>query len=201
MRNATWASSAVVGSSAIRQVRVAGQRKCDQHPLPLAARQLVRVLAQPPFRIGDAGLLEKLDAHGPAPLSVSSRGAVSAARPPCRRRGRAGSARTWAPERSSPCAERAGGAILPPARATRRDRPPGSRPKACNPSGTIPIMENASSDLPDPDSPTTPIRCPGRTVRMTSRRIGPAGASMDSPSTSYTGAGVMPAAPAQVSDR
>ena len=43
----TITSSAVVGSSAIEQPRVARQRHRDQHPLALPAGQLVRVVAEP----------------------------------------------------------------------------------------------------------------------------------------------------------
>ena len=39
-----------------QQPRLAGQRHRDQRPLPHAAGELVRVLLQPPVRVGDADL-------------------------------------------------------------------------------------------------------------------------------------------------
>ncbi len=50
----TVTSSAVVGSSAISSLGLAGERHRDHHPLPHAARELVRILPEPPRRLGDA---------------------------------------------------------------------------------------------------------------------------------------------------
>jgi ABC-type dipeptide/oligopeptide/nickel transport system ATPase subunit len=44
-----------------QQLRVVGERHRDHHPLPHAARELVRVLPHPPLRIGDPDQLEQLD--------------------------------------------------------------------------------------------------------------------------------------------
>ena len=49
-------SSAVVGSSAIRMLRIAGQRDRDHHALAHAARELVRIAREALLRIGDAEL-------------------------------------------------------------------------------------------------------------------------------------------------
>ena len=57
----TVTSRAVVGSSAIEQPRVAGQRLGDHRPLPLAAGQLVRVGVDAPLRVRDLDQLEQLD--------------------------------------------------------------------------------------------------------------------------------------------
>ena len=54
-------SSAVVGSSAIEQLRLAGDRHRDHHALAHAARQLVRILAGAPRRGRDADGLEQVE--------------------------------------------------------------------------------------------------------------------------------------------
>jgi hypothetical protein len=63
-------SSAVVGSSAISSLRLAGQRHGDHHALAHAARQLVRKGRQPPGGVGDAHLVQQFDA------ARAARGAV-----------------------------------------------------------------------------------------------------------------------------
>ncbi len=57
----TVTSSAVVGSSAMSSVGSQRQRLGDHRPLPLAARQLVRVGVDAPLRVGDLDELEQLD--------------------------------------------------------------------------------------------------------------------------------------------
>jgi hypothetical protein len=73
-------SSAVVGSSAIKQVGVADQCRGDHHPLQHAARILVGIVAEPLARPGDLDLLEQR--HGPrlgfAPSETPGRTARSA---------------------------------------------------------------------------------------------------------------------------
>ena len=41
-----------------QQVRFVGERHGDHHPLPLPAGELVRIAAEPAFRIGNADLIE-----------------------------------------------------------------------------------------------------------------------------------------------
>ena len=60
----TVTSSAVVGSSAIKQVRLVRQRHGDHHALALAAGELMRIAAQPPRRIGNADLVEQFEDAG-----------------------------------------------------------------------------------------------------------------------------------------
>jgi len=55
-------SSAVVGSSAMdEQLRVAGERHRDHHPLAHAARELVGIVVRPLRRVGDMDELQHLD--------------------------------------------------------------------------------------------------------------------------------------------
>ena len=60
-------SSAVVGSSAISSLRVAGDRHGDHHALVHAAGELVRKGAEPALRRRDADLLQQLDRAPRAP--------------------------------------------------------------------------------------------------------------------------------------
>ncbi|MHC2236739.1 hypothetical protein ACVI8L_005078 [Bradyrhizobium diazoefficiens] len=57
-------SSAVVGSSAIRKSRLAGQRHRDHHALAHAAGEAVRMLVEARFRGGDADAIEQPDGLG-----------------------------------------------------------------------------------------------------------------------------------------
>ena len=58
-------SSAVVGSSAIKQLGLAGERHRDHDALLLAARELVRIRRQSPLRLGHADFGEqRLGARG-----------------------------------------------------------------------------------------------------------------------------------------
>ena len=43
------------------QVGLVGERHGDHHPLPLAARELVRIAVEPPFGIVDADLVEQIE--------------------------------------------------------------------------------------------------------------------------------------------
>ena len=52
----TVTSSAVVGSSAIKQIGLVGERHGDHDALALAAGQLMRIAAEPALRIGNADL-------------------------------------------------------------------------------------------------------------------------------------------------
>ena len=54
-------SSAVVGSSAIREARPADQRHCDHHPLAQPAGEFVGILIHAPLRRADADKLKHLD--------------------------------------------------------------------------------------------------------------------------------------------
>ena len=54
-------SSAVVGSSAMTHVGVAGERHRDQRALAQAARELVRIVADALVGLGDADRVEQLD--------------------------------------------------------------------------------------------------------------------------------------------
>ncbi len=53
-------SSAVVGSSAIEELRIARQRHRDHHALTHAAGELVRIVVEPLDRIGDRDELQHL---------------------------------------------------------------------------------------------------------------------------------------------
>ena len=64
-------SSAVVGSSAIRSLRPAGERHRDHRPLALAARELVRIRVDAPLRLRDAGAREQPIARSRAALRPS----------------------------------------------------------------------------------------------------------------------------------
>ena len=57
-------SSAVVGSSAMSSLRLAGERRGDQRALAEPAGQLVRVLVDAALRIRDADRVEQLDGPG-----------------------------------------------------------------------------------------------------------------------------------------
>ena len=54
-------SSAVVGSSAIRQLRLVGDRHRDHRPLTHSAGELVRILVEPALRIRHADEVEEVD--------------------------------------------------------------------------------------------------------------------------------------------
>ena len=66
-------SSAVVGSSASEELRLARQRDGQHHALALAARELVRVGAEPPLGVGNADVAEQLHRPG-APRSGAAGG-------------------------------------------------------------------------------------------------------------------------------
>ena len=53
-----------------QQLRLTGQRHGNHHPLPHAARQLVRILRQPPFRLRYSDLPQQLQRPRPRRLSV-----------------------------------------------------------------------------------------------------------------------------------
>ncbi len=72
----TVTSSAVVGSSAISTLRLAGDRHRDHDALPHAARQLMRVLVEALRWRGNADLLEQLD-RAPIERLRSARGSYS----------------------------------------------------------------------------------------------------------------------------
>ena len=57
-------SSAVVGSSAISSFGLQAEPDGDHHPLAHAARQLVRILVEPAFGVGDADQRQQLDRPG-----------------------------------------------------------------------------------------------------------------------------------------
>ena len=57
----TVTSSAVVGSSAIEQIGLVGERHGDHHALALAAGELMRIALEPALRIGNADLGQHLD--------------------------------------------------------------------------------------------------------------------------------------------
>ena len=61
----TVTSSAVVGSSAISSRGLAASAMRDHHALPHAARELVRIVAEPPRRIGDAHAVERILRRAP----------------------------------------------------------------------------------------------------------------------------------------
>ena len=56
-------SSAVVGSSAIKQLRIAGERDRDHHPLPHAAGQPVRIVVEALLRRRDFDASQQLDSR------------------------------------------------------------------------------------------------------------------------------------------
>ena len=64
----TVTSSAVVGSSAIKQVRLVGERHRDHDALALAAGQLMRIALQPGFGIGNADLRQQFERARPRHL-------------------------------------------------------------------------------------------------------------------------------------
>ena len=68
-------SSEVVGSSAIRTLRVAGDADCADHALAHAAGELVRIVANADFRRGDANLAEHV--HNLVTQSVAFHVAVN----------------------------------------------------------------------------------------------------------------------------
>ena len=64
-------SSAVVGSSASRSRGPIAQRRGDHHSLQQAARELVRVLAEPAFGVRDADVREEAHHAASRPRPVS----------------------------------------------------------------------------------------------------------------------------------
>ena len=106
-------SSAVVGSSARRILGLRRERHGDQHALPHAAAELVRVVAHAARRRRDADALHQ----GPTRVPPVARAhAGRALRPPPRsgrRPASPGSARSSGPGRSSRCARRAAAAARP----------------------------------------------------------------------------------------
>ena len=54
-------SSAVVGSSAMMQLRIAGEPDRDHHALAHAAGELMRILVEPALGVGDADQPQQLD--------------------------------------------------------------------------------------------------------------------------------------------
>ena len=91
-----------------QQARLAGQRDGDQRPLPHAAGELVRELLEPPRRVRDADRVEQSPGLPQRRLPGPCPGGVPAPRPPARRAGSPGSARTAGPGRSCRCPGRAG---------------------------------------------------------------------------------------------
>ena len=95
-------SSAVVGSSAISRCGRSGDGHGDDHALPLAARQLVRIAREGKASARQADAVERLARalHAPRRGAGAGRGCGSS-RPPGRRWSGPGSARSSAPGR--PC--------------------------------------------------------------------------------------------------
>ena len=61
----TVTSSAVVGSSAMKQVGLVGERHGDHHALALPARELVRIGVEPALGVADADEVEQLERARP----------------------------------------------------------------------------------------------------------------------------------------
>ena len=140
----TVTSRALVGSSAMISARLGGERDGDQHPLPHAAGQLVRVLPGARRRVGQAGAASSSTARRPRPPAVgAARGSGAPRRPgrrsrctglsdtvgscgtrPTARRGRLAARRSAARSASSPPKR-----IAPAGRRARRPAA-GRRPRA-----------------------------------------------------------------------
>ena len=60
-------SSAVVGSSAMISLRLGGERQRDHHALPHPARELVRIVVDPPRRRRNADFFQEIDRARRAP--------------------------------------------------------------------------------------------------------------------------------------
>ena len=162
-------SSAVVGSSAISSRGLAGQRHGDQRPLAHAAGQLVRVVLEPPVRVGDADPVEQV-ARPPAwpPLRYMPRCRSSTSVTCSADRHHRVQRATAGPGRSSRCRGRGGRAS--PSRRARAGRCPRRRPRprpGCPRLGSRPMIASEVTDLPQPDSPTRPTVWPGRTSKLT----------------------------------
>ena len=150
----TVTSSAVVGSSATSSGGSQRQRLGDHRPLPLAARQLVRVRVDAPLGIGDLDQLEQLDR--PLAGRLRRHRLVAAQHlgdlEPDRVHRVERRHRLLEDHRHVAAADLAQGAVVEADdlaaadldRAARRDAFSGSRP----------IIANAIVDLPEPDSPT-----------------------------------------------
>ena len=145
------------------QLGVARQRHRDEHALPLAAGQLVRVGAT-------------ASARGPGPTSSSSSAGV---RLPPRRM----TCLSWARTVIAGLSERQRVLVdhrhvvaeQPPPRPARTSsagpgRRSGSRRRPARSRGCRPMTVSAVSDLPQPDSPTSPSTSPGPDVEARCRR-------------------------------
>ena len=137
-----------------QQLRVQRQRLGDHRPLPLAARQLVRVGVDPPLGIGDLDQLEQLDR--PLAGRLRRHRLVAAQHlgdlePDGVHRVERGH-RLLEDHRDLPAADlaAASGASIPTS-----SRPSSLiEPRTCEFFGSRPISDIAVVDLPEPDSPT-----------------------------------------------
>ena len=169
----TVTSSAVVGSSAIRTLRLADQRHRDHHALPHAARQLMRIFIATPFRRGDANAGERCD------------GAF--ARLPCGQQRNAcdSASLIWSPTVKTGSSALIGSwkiiAISRPrtARISRADKVARSRPSnriwpdsLADRGGNRRSSDRPVTVLPQPLSPTMPTRSPGVTEKLILRVTG-----------------------------
>ena len=103
----TVTSSAVVGSSAISSVGGVDQRHRDHHALAHAARELVRVVVDPPLGAPGSRPAQHLERLARARPSLRSSGGRGSPPRSGRRSGRTGAGSTSGPGRSSPSARRA----------------------------------------------------------------------------------------------
>ncbi len=156
-------SSAVVGSSATISSRLGGQRQRDHHALAHAAGELVRVLVDALLGGRDAGFLQQARWRAARASSALDR--------QVRQDGfdQLPADRVQRVQRGQRVLEDRADAAAADARASARSgrlsmRRPSSRisPPAMRPGGSSrPMMAAPVSDLPAPDSPTTPRISPG----------------------------------------
>ena len=167
--------SAVVGSSADGSGRVGWPAPWRSPPLQLAARQLVRIGADPGMRLRDRTRSKQL--HPPRAFACAAgrvlwcRGSSRHARPPSARvqRGQRVLEDVGDPVARIACS---GGAGCPPGPRARRPtaRGTGSGPSAIRPGGVWdrPTIDSAVTDLPEPrfaDDAEGPPRAPTRNRR------------------------------------
>ena len=169
-------SSAVVGSSAISSLRLAGDRHGDHHPLAHAARELVREGAEPVARRGMPTISSSSTARSRAGLAAQASWwrSASVIWKPTVKQGFERAHRLLEDHRHVLADQ-----LAPPARAEAEER---ARPAKSSRSAVIvavqgrrPIIASIATDLPEPLSPTMPTISPGSTSRSTpsTARSGP----------------------------
>ena len=150
--------------------RIAGERDGDHRPLPHAAGQLMRIVADARRRLGNAAPPRAARSPARARLAASRGRGRSAPRRSGRRRVKTGLSAvigSWkisadrAPRTSRISRSDSAQQVACPRRRSARAA---IRPGGC----TSRRIENAVTDLPLPDSPTRPSVSPGREWKLTS---------------------------------